>query len=213
MTADHESEPAPPAVPAGFLGWLPWAAAAVAAVLAGFLIEVYLAARMEIAILNDQSALTQVENQSLRQRLEAERILSARRIADLSADTRDWYDLSQSDLIALQPPAGGDGAAAAVVIWDAHRQQGTLLARRLPAAPAGREYRLWIVDPRQPDPIAAGGFAAGDADGATRLAFRADRTVTSLPGFVVTLETRGPATRPAGPVVLSGPPPAPPRGE
>ena len=213
MTADNESAPAPPAVPAGFLGWLPWAAAAVAALLAGFLIEVYLAARMEIAILNDQNALTQVENQGLRQRLEAERILSARRIADLSADTRDWYDLSQSDLVPLQPPAGGDGAAAAVVIWDAHRQQGTLLARRLPAAPAGREYRLWILDPRQPTPLAAGSFAAGDDAAATRLAFRADRAVTARPGFVVTLEPPGPATRPAGPVVLSGPPPPPPHGE
>ena len=205
MTADNESEPASVAAPAGFLGWLPWAAAAIAALLAGFLIEVYLAARMEIAILNDQNALTQVENQSLRQRLEAERILSARRIADLSADTRDWYDLSQSDLVPLQPPAGADGAA--VVIWDARRQQGTLLARRLPAAPAGREYRLWILDPRQPTALAAGSFAVGDADGATRFAFHSDRPVISSPGFVVTLEPPGPATRPAGPVVLSGPPP------
>jgi len=201
------------AVPAGFLGWLPWVAAAVAALLAGILIEVYLAARMEITILNDQSALTQVENQSLRQRLEAERILSARRIADLSADTRDWYDLTQCDVVPLQPPAGGDGAAAAVVVWDPHRQQGTLLARKLPAAPAGREYRLWIVDPRQPAPFAAGGFAAADSGGATRFAFRAERAVAATPGFVVTLEPPGPATRPVGPVALAGPPPVPPATE
>jgi hypothetical protein len=59
------------------LAWLPWIAAIGFALIAGFLGQAYFAARSEITALREQGALADVENQSLRQRMEAERILSA----------------------------------------------------------------------------------------------------------------------------------------
>jgi Anti-sigma-K factor rskA, C-terminal len=211
MTADDQNPGGPPAeapgamAPAGFLGWLPWIAAATAALAAGFLVEVYLANRAEIAILDDRYDLAVIETKSLQQQLEAERILSARRIADLTVDTRNQYDLSACDLIPLHSSPAGSSPVAALVVWDARRQQGTLVARQLPAVAAGREYRLWIVDPRNPVPFAAGGFAGGAPDGRIDFAFKSARAVRDAPGFIVTSEAPGPFTRPGGPVILSGP--------
>lgn len=210
MTAEADRARRPPANepaavgPVGFLGWLPWIAAGLAALLAGFLIEVYLANRTEIAILNDQDALARIESKSLQQRLEAERILAARRIADLTVATDGLYDLADCDFIPLRAPAGGNPPTA-MVVWDARRQQGTLVAFGLPLPVPGREYRLWIVDSAAPAPLVAGALAREPAGSKVRLAFKPGRTVRGTPGFLLTLEAAGPAARPEGPLVLTGP--------
>jgi len=210
MKAADERASRPPAhfpaatVPGGVLGWLPWIAAALAALTAGFLIEVYFANRTEIAILTDQYALARIESKGLQQRLEAQRILSSRRIADLSVATDGLYDLAECDFVPLRPPAGG-GSPPAMVVWDPRRQQGTLVASGLPPPATGREFRLWIIDGQSPAPRAASAVAAETADGEYRLTFKSDRVVRGIPGFRLTLELAGPAAGPGGPVVLSGP--------
>jgi anti-sigma-K factor RskA len=204
VTPLARSADAPPkAGPSGLLAWLPWIAAAVLALLAGFLIEAYFAARTEIVALDEQSALAAIEIKSLQQRIEAERLLSARRIADLSIATQDLYDLGQCAVVPLLSPATGASSPLAVVVWDARRQQGTLVARKLPALAADQSYQLWMVDSRYPSPFGAGGFGGDAAGGEIRFSFKSDRPVAPSAGFVVSVEPKGPALQIAGPVVLS----------
>lgn len=193
----------PKAGPAGPLAWLPWIAAGALALLAGFLVEAYFAARTENVALDEQSAFAAIELKSLQQRIEAERILSARRIADLSIATQDLYDLGQCAIVPLLSPATGVSSPLAVVVWDASRQQGTLVARKLPALAADRSYQLWMLDPRYPAPLGAGAFDADAAGREIRFSFKSGRPVAPSAGFVVSIEPKGPAPKITGPVVLS----------
>ena len=76
-------------IPLRLLAWLPWIAAGGFALLAGFLSQAYFAARSEMIALREQGALAALEGKGLQQRIEAERILSARRLADLQAGLPD----------------------------------------------------------------------------------------------------------------------------
>jgi hypothetical protein len=189
--------------PTGLLAWLPWAGAAGFALLAGLLSETYFAARTELLGLREQNALTAIEAKSLQQRLEAERILSARRIADLSAGARDQDGLGQCDLIPLHPPAGASPAAQALVVWNPHRQEGILFIHNLPVPAADSSYQLWILDPRYPAALRAGAFTAEAAGGDIRFPFKPGQSVDPPAGFFITVGRHGAGPAAEGPVVLT----------
>jgi hypothetical protein len=189
--------------PTGLLAWLPWAGAAGFALLAGFLSEAYFAARTEVLGLREQYALTAIEAKSLQQRLEAERILSARRTADLSAGPRDQDGLVQCDFIPLHAPAAASPAAEALVVWNPHRQEGILFSHNLPAPAADSSYHLWIMDPRYPAALHAGEFTVEATRDDIRLPFKPERAVDASARFFVTVGRHGAGPTAEGPVVLT----------
>jgi hypothetical protein len=190
-------------IPLRLLAWLPWIAAGGFALLAGFLSQAYFAARSEMIALREQGELAAIEGKGLQQRLAAERILSARRLADLQVGLPEPGGLVRLKIVSLVSAPGIAAPALAVAVWNPVRQEGELFAVNLPPPAPDKDYQLWIMDPQYPDPVGAGVFTVGTTVGDVRIPFRPDRRVANAARFSVSLERKGGVTRAEGPMVLS----------
>ncbi|HUL52274.1 MAG TPA: anti-sigma factor [Opitutaceae bacterium] len=202
-TAKGTPAPDGPAVPHPVLAWLPWIAAGAFALLAGFLAQAHFAARTEMIALREQAALSNIRDRSLQQQLEAERILAARRVADLLAEAQDPARLAGLQLVVLVAPADAPASGMAIAAWDPVGQEGRLAVANLPPPATDKDYQLWIFDPLYADPVNAGVLALPPAAGEARLRFKPDRPVTSATRFAVSLERKGGAPRAEGPTILA----------
>lgn len=190
-------------IPLPLLAWLPWIAAGGFALLAGFLGQAYFAARSEIIALRERGALAEIENKSLRQQMEAERILSARRISDLLATPRAQDRLAGLQVVHLVSPDGSTSSGLAVALWDPDRQEGELAISHLPPLPPDKDYQLWIVDPQYRNPVNAGILAIGSTTSGARTPFKPDRPVPAAARFTVSVERKGGVPQAEGPIVLA----------
>jgi hypothetical protein len=188
--------------PSGLLAWLPWIAAAVFAALTGLLVQIYYAKQAELLMLREQSALAGIELRSLQQRIEAERILSARRVADLVSE-QHAQPRPGVEVVPLVPRADGTSSSMAVAVWSPGLQDGELVVVRLPLPGPGRSYQLWISDPKNPVPASAGAFTVDPAATRTRIQFKTDRPVSVDAAFAISVERTGGAKAAEGPIVLS----------
>jgi hypothetical protein len=192
-------------------GWTGWLAAAVIALGAALLVQLFLGARGELVAVREEAALSRVEAQSTLNLLEAERLLSQRQIAELRNAHERLAALERSSdpvylkIHTLSSQLENAPEAQGAAVWSTEKQSGSLVISSLPPAPAGRTYRLWIIDPEYPDPVDAGAVKVGDAPGGTRYDFRVARTVRTAEKLRVTLESRDGVTTPEGPTVLSTP--------
>ena len=91
--------------------------------------------------------------------------------------------------------------ASAWLLWNPTTRQGLLLARGLPAAPAGHAYELWALAGAQPVP--AGVFSV-DAGGRALLRLPALPEGHTFDAFAVTLEPAPGVPKPTGPMHLHG---------
>lgn len=212
MSDDHVSMPAPAPEgksgtgtvgPLPLLAWLPWMAAGGFALLAGFLGQAYFAARSEIVGLRERGALAEIENKSLRQQIEAERILSGRRISDLLATPRAQDRLAGLQVVLLVSPGGLNPSGLAVAVWDPDRQEGEFAISHLPPLPPDKDYQLWIVYFQYPNPVNAGILAVGPTTSEARTPFKPDRPVTAAARFTVSVERKGGVTQAEGPIILA----------
>ncbi len=189
---------------AAALAWLPWIAAAGFALLAGFLAQAYFAVRSEITLQREEATLADIENRSLQQQREAERILWSRRLADRVAELRPGADFAQLRMVVLAA-ADSSSAAQAVVAWDVRSQEGQLAAFRLPAPASDRQYWVWIIDPQYPEPIRAGPLAVLSSAGGLRLRLKPAKPVSNSARFAISIEPAGAEPHSPGPLVLSSP--------
>jgi hypothetical protein len=203
-TAELGSAARIPAAPpvAAALAWLPWIAAAGFALLGGFLAQAYFAARSEITLLREEATLADIENRSLQQQREAERILSSRRLADRVAELRPGADLAQLRMVVLAATESSS-AAQAIVAWDARSQEGELAAFRLPAPASDRQYWVWIIDPQYPEPISAGPLTVAPSTGEPRLRLKAAKPVSNSARFAISVEPAAAEPHSPGPLILS----------
>jgi hypothetical protein len=102
-------------------------------------------------------------------------------------------------LEATSPPLHPDGVSARIFVDPGHAV--ALVATRLPAAPSGQIYAMWLVRPNQP-PVAAGVFQAQN-DGSAIHVDRNAPTAVAGASVVVTLESSSNATQPSATPVLS----------
>lgn len=198
--------PVPPSVPAIF-GWLPWLAALVLAVAAGWLAQLYLGARAEMISLREQAELSDIAASSLRQELQAERIVAARRLADAATGNLTVKGNPGIDYFAMVAPAARPSPATAVMVWDRSQRAGLLVAHNLPALPPGEEYQLWIAWNSPSAPACLGTFDAAPPARNVRLSVQAAKSLpTSGPKrFLLRIGHRGAPPAPDGPVVLQVP--------
>ncbi len=100
---------------------------------------------------------------------------------------------------------GPQPSARARVFWSEKAKRGVLVAGNLSLLPAGKQYELWVFDKGKP--VAAGVF---DADPAGRALFESSdlASISAAQNFAVTIEPRGGAPQPTGPIVLAGSPAA-----
>ncbi len=93
--------------------------------------------------------------------------------------------------------------AGVVVVWDDQKQQGVIKMVNLPKPGAGKDYQLWIIDPRYQNPVNAGVLPIADETG-TLDAFKPDQPVTSATAFAISVEKTGGVPKAEGPIVFVG---------
>jgi anti-sigma-K factor RskA len=167
--------------PGRALRWAGWAGLAAAAALLVVVNAELRSTREELRQLQARMATLQTE---LGRREEALRFLSDPGVRYVS-------------LGGLKPTP----EASAWLLWNPATRQGLLLARGLPAAPAGHAYELWALAGAQPVPAGVFGVDAGGR-GLLRLPpLSADHTYDA---FAVTLEPAAGVPKPTGPMHLHG---------
>lgn len=111
---------------------------------------------------------------------------------------------SQLQITTLRSEVWEYRRAEMTVVWDARRAQGALLLEKMPKVEDGRDYQLWIVDPKQPEAVGAGVVSVDDK-GSARTAFKPATPVAGAAKFMISVEKKGGAEKKEGPVVLTGP--------
>jgi hypothetical protein len=163
------------------LWWAGWAGLAAAAALLIVVNGELRSTRQELRALQERLGTLQAE---LGRREEALRFLSDPSVRYVS-------------LGGLKPTP----EASAWLLWNPATRQGLLLARGLPAAPAGHAYELWALAGAQPVP--AGVFTV-DAAGRALLRLPQLPEGHTYDAFAVTLEPAPGVPKPTGPMHLHG---------
>jgi anti-sigma-K factor RskA len=188
-----------------FRGLIPWLVAACIAVAAVWSQRLYVASESENAALREQKRIAQLAlEQTSTQLADARKLLiqSGREIAELSANLMAEGDLAHFKIATLASMLGNSPAALAVAVWDPTREEGVLAVSKLPAPASEKDYQLWVIDKQYPAPVSGGVFVVDPVTGEAHIVFRADKPVHSIAKFAVSLERKGGAQSPQGPIVL-----------
>ncbi len=200
--------------------WLPWALAAGFAFAAGALwvenqrlaIEnagqrtAWVDVNRQLAKVNEAGAEKDLLSGKLTEQLAAatkagaEKDLAAETLRRRIADLEKRNSLAETQVATLTSKL--DGSYLASIAWDNSSQEGVLHVRRLPAVGAGKDYQLWVIDPKNAAPVSAGVFTV-QADGSATIRFSPTQKVSSATAFAVSVEKTGGSPAPKGPVVLS----------
>jgi hypothetical protein len=179
--------------------WLGWAVAACFAVLAGYVSLRFVSIRADVTLQREAARLAQLETQSLEQRLEAERILTGKQIADL----KQAGDLAQLKIAKLTSLNKNSPEAVAIAVWNPLKQEGVLTVDNLPLIQQDQDYQLWVVDPRYKNPVNGGVFSV-DQRGTAHVSFHPDQEVTAATHFAISRERKGGVPKAEGPIVAAG---------
>lgn len=190
--------------------YLPWAVAAMFALSTiVFWIERHqLSAERGLVVRDfvtfEQQAATEtaaLERELANQRQRQTTEMSALR-AELDA-MRERDALSSMKIATLTAQVDAYARALAVVVWDAKAQQGFLTLDKFPAAGAGKDYQLWVIDPAKKTPVSAG-IVPISPTGVARIAFKPDQPISAVGKFAISVERTGGAPSPQGQIVLLG---------
>ena len=189
--------------------WMPWAVAASVGIAAGIGFFVgssiqSVVSRDKIAVLQSQIHESDAERErlsSINEALKDERAALEKRVADLRQ--RDAISQVQIATLKVQATALAKAYAnvAAYVVWDANGQNGVMRFDKLPPAGPGKDYQMWIIDPRYDAPVSAGIFSAGSG-GELKVDFKPSRPIALAKNFALSVEQKGGSAKPNGPIVL-----------
>lgn len=112
--------------------------------------------------------------------------------------------LAQVRIATLQSSVDAYKQGVAVVVWDSEKHQGVLKLEKMPPVEAGKDYQLWVVDPKQSVPVDAG-IVRVDGDGFAKVDFKPVTDVTDASKFALSVEKEGGVPKGEGPIVLIGP--------
>jgi anti-sigma-K factor RskA len=136
----------------------------------------------KIARLAMEAETLRQENKTLQDR----DALAQVRIATLTAQRDDAY-----------------AKGSAIILWDAAGQRGIVRLRNLPQPGTGKDYQLWVVDPKYPQPV-SGGTIHMEQDGSARVSFTTDQPIEKADKFAISVEPAGGVPKATGPIVLLG---------
>ncbi len=212
--------PRPPIVESSRTSWLPWVLAAGFAFAAGALwvqndrLRVLNRGQMtEWSSLNHelQTAKSDLEEKDrslaagedelakLRER-EAVAVGETTRLKETIADLEKRRALAEMQVATLTSKL--DGSYLASIAWDKSAQEGVLQVRRLPETQVGKDYQLWVIDPKVGAPVSAGVFKV-QPDGSATIHFAPAQKISEATTFAVSVEKSGGSASPEGPIVLS----------
>ncbi len=118
-----------------------------------------------------------------------------------SLDLRNRDSLAKVTIASLSAQVEAFAKSTAVIVWDAEKQRGIIRLANLPRPEAGKDYQLWVIDPRYPNPV-NGGVVPIDKDGDARVAFTADQPIKKAAKFAISIEPTGGVPKATGPIVL-----------
>ncbi len=199
--------------------FIPWAAAAAFAILAGILWsnnQLLLEDSRELATQRTVSEKLYSQLAALEQETQAKSAAlaglesqvttlraQAGRLASLEQTIKQLQErnaLAEMKVATLTSQV--DASYLASVVWDRDSQKGILHVRRLPEAESGKDYQLWVIDPKVPVPVSAGVFRV-QPDGSAEITFAPAKPVSNAQTFAVSVEKQGGAPAPEGPIVLA----------
>ncbi len=91
-----------------------------------------------------------------------------------------------------------------VVVWDSEQGQGVLMLDKMPKPETGKDYQLWIIDPKKPDPVSAG-VVVVDGKNMLKTSFKPAEAVKGDAKFALSIENKGGVAKPEGRFLISGP--------
>jgi anti-sigma-K factor RskA len=188
--------------------WLGWAAAACFLFAALFFAGKSFNVRGQLVAALESERVTRLEVGTLKNLLEAERILSRGQLNELAsadrqiADLKIEADVARLKIASLKSLAGNSPEARAIAVWNPTRQEGVLVVSHLPALQSDKDYQLWVIDPQYPIPVDGGVFTVDPATGDARVNFKPGKNVTAAQVFAVSLERKGGVPKAEGPMML-----------
>lgn len=188
----------------GFWTFTGWAAAAAFAASSAWLWMEREKLQTNLASVSATTAaeVEKAQNAASSQREGLEKQLAALNIEVAALQKRDA--LAQMRIATLQSSVDAYKQGVAVVVWDSEKHQGVLKLEKMPPVQAGKDYQLWVVDPKQPVPVDAG-IVRVDADGFAKVEFKPVTDVTDASKFALSVEKEGGVPKGEGPIVLIGP--------
>jgi anti-sigma-K factor RskA len=167
---------------------LPWALAACLAV-----------ACMVLGL--DRSRL-QKDGEQLGQQLLALQQKNAR-VEEELAMLQKRNALAEIKIATLKAQVAAYATASAVVVWDKDQKNGVLQLDQLPPPAPGKDYQLWVIDPKIAQPVSAGILAVPN-NGLIRTSFHPVSPIESAAAFAISVEKAGGASKPEGQIILVG---------
>lgn len=188
----------------GFWTFTGWAAAAAFAASSAWLWmeREKLQTNLISASATTAAEVEKAQNAASSQREGLEKQLAALNIEIAALQKRDA--LAQMRIATLQSSVDAYKQGVAVVVWDSEKHQGVLKLEKMPPVQAGKDYQLWVVDPKQPVPVDAG-IVRVDGDGFAKIDFKPVTDVTDASKFALSVEKEGGVPKGEGPIVLIGP--------
>jgi anti-sigma-K factor RskA len=111
--------------------------------------------------------------------------------------------LAEIKIATLRAQVAAYATATAVVVWDKDQKHGVLQLDKLPPPAPGKDYQLWVIDPKIPQPVSAGVLKVAN-DGLIRTSFRTVTPVETASAFAISVEKTGGSPKPEGQVILVG---------
>tara|TARA_R110002049_G_scaffold9680_1_gene48696 strand:- start:324 stop:1193 length:870 start_codon:yes stop_codon:yes gene_type:complete len=201
----------------GWRGMVGWGIAAGLSACCVFLWNERSQLEMQVSVLsgNEADAMQLAEDRRLDSQRIGKELAQVRGVlqgvqADLSsanAEVAQWREkdaMAQMRIATLQSTVDEYQQGVAVVVWDSEKHEGMLKLERMPAIDPGKDYQLWVVDPKNPKPVNAG-VVRVDEEGFANIQFKPVDAVSDAAKFALSVEREGGVPENEGPIVLIGP--------
>ncbi len=197
-------------------GWIPWAIAAGLAIACVVLsierqrwrAEVHKAegelARAFTAAQTSRDQAARLAEQVLF--FQSQRSTHMDQIAELRDEVvklRGRHALAEVKIATLNAQAAEFAKAGVTLVWDPVEQRGVVKLANLPKPATGKDYQLWVIDPKYPAPVSGGILTVADK-GPTRVSFKPDQLIENADKFAISIEQAGGVATVAGPIIFLG---------
>ena len=144
-------------------------------------------------------ALTTAALWTERNQLQQDRVALLQEAREL----RDRDNLTKVKIALLSAQVDAYAKASAVIVWDPQKQRGIVKLANVPRLEPGKDYQLWVIDPKYPQPV-NGGLVPVSEDGMARVTFEPNQPVGKVDKFAISVEPAGGVPKATGPIVLLG---------
>lgn len=189
-------KPKPNLTPARVPNWLPWAIAAGMTAAAVVQFTGRERFRADAERLRAELEATRHESDALRERnnrIEVDFFALADQVAQLQqqlGNLKKRDALSEVRIATLSAQVNALTKSSAVIVWDADQQRGILKLANLPKADSGKDYQLWVIDPKYHSPVSAGVITVGTS-GSAYVSFSPTKPISGANKFAISLERTG----------------------